>query len=424
MSRERKRRRPLSLVAYEGATALLTPLAGRLLAARARRGKEDPARLQERIGKASVARPARSLVWLHAVSVGESLSLAPLIERLSTDRPDLALLITSGTRASAEVLKARLPAGVIHQFAPVDTAGAVRRFLDHWRPDLGLFVESELWPNLILQARARGTKLALISARMTERSARAWARWPAAARTVLDAFDLVLAQDAATETRLAALGARVSGRLNLKRVGAPLAADPREVARLRAAAGVRPVVAAISTHAPEEVIVAAAVQALASRPLLLLAPRHRERGDEIVRQLAGRRLARRSLGETPGADTEIYLADTLGEIGLVLRLADVAVMGGSFGEGIGGHNPLEPARLARPVVTGPDVANFADLYGELVETDAAMLVPDAGALAAALGLLLGDADRRRRMGEAGLAFAARQAGAFDTAYDLIRRWLP
>lgn len=416
--------RPASLRAYGVAAGLAEPFARRFLEGRARRGKEDPARLAERLGRASAPRPAGPLVWLHAVSVGESVSLLPLIERLATERADLALLVTSGTRASAELLQTRLPAVAIHQYAPLDTPGAVAGFLAHWRPDLGLFVESELWPNLILAARAGGTRLALISARMTERSARAWRLWPAAIRAVLAAFDLILAQDAAVEGRLKALGGRVDGRLNLKRLGAPLAADPAEIKRLKAAIGGRSVVLALSTHAPEEAMAAAAVRPLAPAPLLILQPRHRERGDDIVRQLGHRRLARRSAGEPITAETELYLADTLGETGLLLRLADVVVMGGAFGHGIGGHNPLEPARLGAPVVTGPDIANHAEVFAEMTAGGAVLQVHDEAGLTAVLAMLLEDAPRRAAMGAAGLAFAEAQNGQLDLALEAIRPLLP
>ena len=416
--------RPTSLALYGAAAGLLEPLAPGFLAARARGGKEDPERVGERLGHASAPRPAGPLVWLHAVSVGESVSLLPLIERLATERADLTLLVTSGTRASAEVLARRLPARAIHQYAPLDTPRAVERFLDHWRPDAGLFVESELWPNLILGARERGARLALISARMTERSARAWRSRPAAARAILGAFELILAQDSAVEARLTGLGGRVAGRLNLKRLGAPLGADAAEVADLRRAIGERRVVLALSTHAPEEQLIAGAVRPLTPEPLLIVAPRHPVRGAEIGRGLAERRLARRSGGEPLTAETEIYLADTLGEVGMLLRLADVAVVGGSFGRGIGGHNPLEPARLGVPVVTGPDVANFSDIYAEMIAAGAAREAHDEAGLTAVLAGLLEDDARPSAMGEAALAFAQRQADQLDDALGAIRPLLP
>ena len=363
--------RPLSLAAYRFAAGLAAPLARPLLEARARRGKEDSGRLGERLGHASAPRPDGPLVWLHAVSVGESISLLPLIGAIAAERPDLALLVTSGTRASAEVLAERLPSGAVHQYAPVDTPDAVSRFLGHWRPDAGLFAESELWPNLILAARAKGTRLALVSARMKERSARRWSARPAAVKAMLDAFELILPQDAATAERLERLGGHISGRLNLKRLGEPLAHDPAELARLRSAIGGRPVLAAVSTHAPEEVWLAAVAGRIEPQPLLVIAPRHPSRAGEIAAELAPRRVARRSGGEPIDAGTDVYLADTFGELGLFLRLAPFAFIGGGFDANLGGHNPLEAARLGVGLVSGYQVANHAEPFAEMVAVGAA-----------------------------------------------------
>jgi 3-deoxy-D-manno-octulosonic-acid transferase len=417
-------RAPLSLAAYRAAAGLIAPLAGPLLRARARRGKEDPARLAERLGHAGIARPPGPLVWLHAVSVGESVSLLPLIAALRAERPDLALLITSGTQASAEVLARRLPTGVLHQYAPVDTPGAVDRFLAHWRPAAGLFAESELWPNLILAARRAGARLALVSARMTEKSARAWAARPAAAGAMLRSFEVVLAQDAATEARLAALGAGVSGRLNLKRIGDPLPADAAELGRLAEAVGGRRVLLAASTHPGEEALIARAAAGLSPAPLLIVAPRHPERGREIVGALAGRRVARRSAGEAIGPETEIYVADTLGELGLFLRLSQLAIVGGGFLPGIGGHNPLEPARLGVGGISGPHVHNFADIYAEMDRAGAARIAADEAALAETLSELWREPQRIADMGAAALTYAGDQGAQLDVAMELIRPLLP
>jgi 3-deoxy-D-manno-octulosonic-acid transferase len=419
--------RPLPLALYAAAAGLLEPLAPSLLRRRARRGKEDAARLSERLGRATLARPAGPLVWLHGVSVGESLSLLPLVAALRARRPDLVLLVTSGTVTSAEVLARRLPPGVIHQFAPVDGPAAVGRFLDHWRPDVGLQVESELWPNLILGAKARGVRLALLSARMTEASAGGWARAPASARAVLAAFDLVLAQDEATEGRLRRLGARPGPRLNLKLVGDPPPFDVAELGRLRAATGGRRVVLAASTHPGEEPIVAQAFrEAAADGVLLVVAPRHPDRGPAVAADLgaAGFRVGRRSLGEAITPQTDAYVVDTLGELGLFLRLAHVAVMGGSLVEGIGGHNPLEPARLGVPIVTGPHVFNARDVYDEMFAEVAAIEAADPPALARHLRALLEQPTIARRVGEAALSYAERQGAALEAALKLIDPLLP
>jgi 3-deoxy-D-manno-octulosonic-acid transferase len=409
---------------YAAITGLLEPLAPIVLDRRAARGKEDPARLGERLGHAPFPRPAGPLVWLHGVSVGESLSLLPLVDALRARRPDIALLVTSGTRTSAELLAKRLPAGVIHQYAPVDAPGAVTRFLDHWRPAAGVFVESELWPNLIRGAHKRGVRLALVSARMTESSAKGWARVRGAAKALLGAFDLILPQEALTADRLARLGAKIGPNLNLKRVGDPLPCDAAELARLRAALAGRPVILASNTHEGEEPTIAEAARDLGA--LLLVAVRHPDRGPAIAADLTTRGLvvARRSAGEPIGPDTTAYVADTVGEMGLFYRLADVAVMGGSFVGGIGGHNPLEPARLGVPVVTGPHMFNAAELYAEMFAEVAAIEAADGAALARHLKGLLAYPQVRRQMSEAGLDYAARQGAALDTALTLIEPLLP
>ena len=421
---ERVGKRPISLIAYRAAAGLAAPLAGQLLKARARQGKEDPARLAERLGHASRVRPDGPLVWMHAVSVGESVSLLPLLEALAAERPDLTLLVTSGTRASAEVLARRLPAGAIHQYGPVDTPGAVARFLAHWRPATGLIVESELWPNLILGARSAGARLALVSARMTEKSARAWSAQPAAVRAMLQSFELVLPQDTATRGRLEGFGATIGGVLNLKRLGASLPHDPAELARLQAMIGGRDVVVAVSTHGTEEALVAAAAKATCRDPLVVIAPRHPQRGAEIAAQLADYAVARRSAGDAIGPDTGVYLADTLGELGLLLRLSPFAVVGGGFDAAVGGHNPLEPARLGVGVVSGPHVANHGDVFAEMVAAGAAVITPDEAALTEQLGELLDDAGASAALAGAAAAYAGRQESQLGAALALIRPLLP
>ena len=415
--------RPLPLALYGAATRLLEPLAPHVLKRRARRGKELPARLGERLGRSPAPRPPGRLVWLHGVSVGESLSLLPLVEALA-GRPGLSVLVTSGTVTSAEIMARRLPPGAIHQFAPVDAPGAVRRFLDHWRPDAGLLVESELWPNLILAARARGVRLGLISARITAASAAGWARAPRSARALLADFDLVLPQDEASAERLRGLGARPGPLLNLKRAGSPPPVDPAELQRLQAQVGGRPVVLAASTHPGEEPLIAAAFRAAVgetSDALLIVAPRHPERGAEIAEALAAGSppVARRSQGAAVAPQVRAYVADTLGEMGLWLRLADVVVMGGSFVDGVGGHNPLEAARVGAALVTGPHVANAEALYAEMAAEAAVIPAADAAALARHIEGLLTYPPIARRLGEAALAYSARQNAALDAALPLI-----
>jgi 3-deoxy-D-manno-octulosonic-acid transferase len=421
--------RTLPLALYAAATGLLEPLALALLRRRARAGKEDSARLCERLGRPVIARPAGGLVWLHGVSVGESLSLLPLIGALRARRPDLTLLVTSGTVTSAQVLAKRLPSGVIHQFAPVDAPGAAARFLDHWRPEAALLVESELWPNLLQAAQARGVRLALLSARMTQASADGWGRAPASARALLQAFDLVLPQDAATETRLDALGARVGPHLNLKLVGDAPPVDGDLAAALKRGAGGRKIVLAASTHPGEEPLIAGAFRAAVGDGLpavLIVAPRHPDRGPQVAAALQGQGfiVGRRGAGEALEATTTAYVVDTLGELGASYAVADAVVMGGSFVEGVGGHNPLEAARLEAAIVTGPHVFNARDIYAGMFADAAAIDAADGAALARHIRGLLDNPVIARRIGEAAAAYAGRQGAALDVALALLDPLLP
>lgn len=421
----------LALIAWRLLTRMLEPLAPRLLDARAKQGKEDPARVDERLGRASVARPDGDLVWLHGVSVGETLSLLPVVERLRRRRPDLAILVTSGTLTSAQLLARRLPTGVIHQFAPIDGPGAVAAFLDHWRPCAAVFVESELWPNLILEARRRGVKLVLASARITEKTVDGWRRFPGAARELLSAFDRVLPQDDTSADRLRSLGARIDGHVNLKLSGEAPPHDAAAFTRLSAAIGDRPVVVAASTHDGEEIALVRALDRLTDRLCLILVPRHPARSAEIAAALErdGYRFALRSQGREPDRETDLYLADTLGEMGLFLRLADVVVMGGSFSAAIekppvGGHNPLEPARLGKPAVTGPDMSNWASVTEALVQAGGLAVVDAPWDLPAVLAPLLSDAAAARAMGERGRRAAAEAGSGLERLWETLTPLLP
>lgn len=420
-----------ALIVYRLLTRLLEPLAPRLLDARAKQGKEDPVRVDERLGLTSVARPGGDLVWLHGVSVGETLSLLPVVNRLRQARPDLTVLVTSGTLTSATLLANRLPTGVIHQFAPVDAPGAVAAFLDHWKPSLAVFVESELWPNLILEARRRGVKLVLASARITEKTVDGWRRFPAAVREILSAFDRILPQDETSAARLESLGARIDGHVNLKLSGEAPPHDAGAFTRLSAAIGDRPVVVAASTHEGEEIALVRALDKLADRLCLILVPRHPDRSADIAAALTrdGYRFALRSQGREPDRDTDLYVADTLGEMGLFLRLADVVVMGGSFSAAlekppVGGHNPLEPARLGKPAVTGPDMTNWAAVTGALSAAGGLAIVQAPWDLPAVIAPLLADDAEAKRMGERGRRAAAEAGSGLDRLWDAIAPLLP
>jgi 3-deoxy-D-manno-octulosonic-acid transferase len=388
----------LVLHTYRTLSRLLMPLAPVLLSRRLKRGKEIGDRLGERYGKSRIERPPGSLVWLHGASVGELISAMPLIERIAAQ--GVNMLVTSGTVTSSEMAANRLPPGVIHQFLPLDAPTYMRRFLDRWRPDLALLVESDLWPNMMIETSQRGVPMILINGRMSEASFRRWQRLPRTIFNLLRRFDLCLAGTPADALRLTELGApRVVTTGNLKLDVPPPPADAAKLQALGDAIGNRPLIAAASTHPGEDApMIEAHLRLRGNFPglLTLIAPRHPERGDEIVNLAheAGLNAAQRSRGEPLTARTEIYVADTMGELGLIYRLAEAVFVGGSLVEH-GGQNPIEPAKLGAAILHGPHVWNFADIYEALDAAHGAEPVDDADRLTAAFAALLASDDARK-----------------------------
>lgn len=406
---------PLGLIAYRFATAILAPAAPLLLRQRMLRGKEDPQRMGERLGHASVPRPEGQLVWIHGVSVGECLAALPLIEALMKE-PGRTVLMTSGTLTSAKLMAQRLPAGVIHQFSPVDTPYAVARFLDYWRPDAGLFIDSEIWPNMVTQAHARGVRLVLVNGRMSARSFLAWRNAKRSAAALLSRYDLCLAQDRETAQRLQGLDAksvRISG--SLKADAQPLPADPAALEAMRHAIGARPVLLAAQTHPGEDETILPVHDMLRqshANLLTIIVPRHPERGAEIAMLCSTRSAARRSQGAMPSGETAIYIADTIGELGLFYRLASFAFVGGSLIPH-GGQNPLEPARLGCAVLAGPYTENFGVAYDVIFAAQGAGRVSSCAEIAAFAGQFLDDPEKARAMGEAAARGASSMGGAVE-----------
>ncbi len=411
---------------YRLAGLLVRPAIPFILSKRVARGKEDPQRTGERYGRASLPRPPGRLVWVHAASVGETNAVLPLIARMTA--VGLAVLFTSTTVTSAGIAAARLPKGAVHQFAPFDLAPFVSRFLAHWRPDLAIFVESEIWPTMLAALAERNTPLVLVNGRLSERSFRGWKRFAGFAGTVFPRIALCLAQSAGDADRFAKLGARdvrVSG--NLKFDVPPLDADPVALARLRDAIAGRPVWVAASTHEGEEDIVAAAHRRLRERfpeLLTIIVPRHPERGEAVTGSIAGKgmNVAQRSRGQLVARDTDIYVADTLGELGLFYRAAPVAFLGGSLVPH-GGQNPIEAVRLDAAVLHGPHVHNFADIYAELDRAVPMAPIIDAQRLTEAVGTLLADPlAAAERAAKAGAAIA-HLTGALDASMTAIKPFL-
>ena len=409
---------PASL--WAGSTRLAAPALRLWLQRRLAAGKERPGRLAERRGVDPTPRPAGRLLWLHAASVGETVSVLPLIRALGRLDPRLNLLLTTGTVTSAALLLERLPGLGLgerarHRFVPLDVPGWAARFLDHWRPDAAAFVESELWPNLIAAAAARRIPLALINARLSERSFSRWRLAPGFARRILGAFSLIAARSGEDALRLARLGAAgVTAAGDLKLAAEPLPVDEAERARLAVLLGTRPRWLAASTHPGEEAIAADIHRRLIPDfpgLVTIIAPRHPERGPEILSSLADLAPARRSAGADP-PQGGLYVADTLGELGLFYRLAPIVFVGRSLA-GHGGQNPLEPARLGCAIAVGPHTENFSAAVARLERAGSLFRVADGAALASWVGAMLRDPERARRMGEAARAAAAVDADLPD-----------
>ena len=416
------------LAFYRAITTLGEPLISAYLRRRLLAGKEDRARFPERQGKASVPRPQGRVVWLHAASVGEAVSVLPVLEYIQA-RPGTTALITTGTVASAELMAGRLPAGAIHQYVPVDRLGWVQRFLDHWRPDLALWLESEFWPNLLTETAARGVPILLLNGRVSPRSFGRWQRNPRLAKQILSCFKLCLGQTEADAERLRLLGAeKVAAPGNLKFAAPPLPADGAELARLSRLLDARPRWLAASTHIGEELIAGRVHQAIKQRlPNLLtvIVPRHPGRGKAIAADLRGLGLVvtRRAAGEPVADGTDILLADTIGEMGLFIRIAPLVFMGKSL-TARGGQNPLEPARLGASVLFGPMMDNFDQVAARMEAAKAAHLVSDEAALTDAVAKRLADPALLKDEGARAGAFASAEAGVLDRVLALIEPWLP
>lgn len=408
---------------YRLLTDLAAPFIALYLRLRQQRGREDKERFRERLGIASCARPEGKLAWCHAASVGETMSVQALLGRLRQRHPDWHILLTTGTVSSAKMMEGRLPEGAIHHYAPVDRWPYVERFLKHWKPDLALWVESELWPNMLGGLRQRRVPTILLNGRMSEKSYRRWKLFPGGAKEMMESFTLGLAQTGAERNRFAALGlknARAIG--NLKYAADPLPCETETLAEMKTLVGPRPLWLMASTHPGEDEIAARAHIALRRvfpDLLTIVAPRHPARAMEITAFLTqkGLSFARRSLDELPGPKTDIYLADTMGEMGLFYRLCRVCCLAGSFTWG--GHNPVEPAQLGCAVVFGPRMDNFLIMADDILSHGAAVQVEDEAELIKTLERLLRETDEALDLSAEARKWADAKRGVLDETLALL-----
>ena len=401
---------------YKAATVLGYPLIAVCLAIRKAKGKEDLTRFPERMGYAGKPRPDGRLIWIHGASVGETLSALPLINKLSELYPAVRIMVTSGTLTSADLMAKRLPENAFHQFVPVDTPAAVKRFVDYWKPDAALWIESEFWPNLLSEIAAHKIPLILINGRVSDRSFERWRKFPAFCRELQGLFTKSFGQTDEDARRLRVLGAKDAACVgNLKFASKDLPYDADEFAKLEKQIANRPCWIAASTHAGEEEQLAFAQNALKTKgALMILAPRHPKRGDEIEKLLkpAGLSVARRSRGEDIAPDTAVYLADTIGEMGLFYRLAQIAFVGGSL-VAFGGQNIIEPARLGKAVVCGKYMMNFKEIVAKAVAAGALTVVEDKKELAQTLDALFENEGILKSKRENARRFALNQADVLN-----------
>lgn len=417
---------PVTLRLYRALSALATPLAGVMIARRLKQGKEDAERIGERRGLAGVARPPGPLIWIHGASVGEVLAAAGLIERLRALK--VQILLTSGTVTSADIVARRFPPDVIHQYLPFDSPRFVSAFLDHWQPGLALFIESDIWPNLVLSSAQRRIPMVVVNGRMSQRSFPRWLKFRGTISTLLDCFDLCLAQSDIDGERFTALGSpnvATSGNLKLDVQGPP--ADPKKLERLKAATQRRLIFVAASTHPGEDEIICDAHRRLSKQiPSLLtvIVPRHPNRGGAIARMLAdaGMKVALRSQDQLPSAATDIYVADTMGELGLFYRLAPVVFMGGSL-VNHGGQNPIEAIKLGAAIVHGPHVFNFTEIYHSLDQAGGAVRTVTDEEFVRSLGYLLANPIARQRALGSAEQVVERLGGALERTLSALEPYL-
>jgi 3-deoxy-D-manno-octulosonic-acid transferase len=396
---------PMTLRLYRTLSAAAVPLAPVLIRRRLKQGKEDSARIDERRGMTADVRPHGPLVWIHGASVGEVLAAAGLIERLRA--LNLRILLTSGTVTSAAVVAKRFPPDVIHQYVPYDSPRYVARFLDHWQPSLAMV---------------------LINGRMSHRSFPRWRRISGTIEALLGRFEVCLAQSEVDAERFTALGSRnvvTTGNLKLDVQAPP--ADNARLERLMAVTRGRPVIVAASTHPGEEEILAEMHRELAGyfpQLLTVIVPRHPNRGEAIARMIAasGLHVSLRSHEDLPTATTDIYVADTMGELGLFYRLAPIVFMGGSLVEH-GGQNPIEAIKLGAAIAHGPHVFNFTDVYDALDANGGAKQADSQQALVQQIGQWLADPVARQASVEAGGRVVDQLGGALDRTLSALEPYL-
>ena len=408
---------------YTLLTTLLRPILPFYLIWRGWRGKEDPKRRGERYGKAGHSRPDGTLCWLHAVSVGESVSALVLASAILKQKPDATILITSGTVTSAQMIQDRsrsIEGNIIHQYVPLDVPSWANRFLDHWRPDLAVMVEGDLWPGLISASVRRGIPLAMASAQISEKSVSFWtSRGKALAHRIFPHFEAIFTVDDIHADRFSCLpvkagAVQIGG--SFKIAAMPLPDDPELVSKINAAADGRRIILLASSHEGDETLFLNALEQITPpKTLAIIAPRHPMRAKGIIQELEERGMTcrQRSKSEWPEPTDTIWLADKMGEMGGLIRAAEIIVLGGGFSP-LGGHNPMEMAALGKGVVSGTAVFKNRAAFDLLDERDGVIFCDDSETLKLTLDLLMTSPTRFERLNTGAFNAWKSLSGSTDT----------
>ncbi len=414
---------------YTSVIYLGSPLLSRYLNRRIASGKEDPDRILERKGLTDIPRPDGKVIWVHGASVGESLSVLPVIEDLLEKSDNLFIVLTTGTMSSANMLKDRLPERTCHQYTPLDHPDWIANFLRHWQPSVVVWLESEFWPNILHGIKQQKIPLVLLNGRVSDQSFTRWKKIPFIIGPMLAMFDDCLAQSGEDSRRLTYLGARNAvNHGNIKLGAPPLPADETILADFSAALGDRPRWMLSSSHDGEETLAGDIHLALADghpELLSLIVPRHPTRGVVIAESLRARgiKTGLRSAGDKPESHMGAYVADTVGELGIYYRLCDIVVIGKSFITPGGGQNPFEATKLEKAVILGPHMSNFTEITETMLQTGAAIQVSDRAGLQREIGILLDNPERVKSRKLAAREFSQSAENVTGKTANLILKYL-
>ncbi|MEP2943741.1 MAG: 3-deoxy-D-manno-octulosonic acid transferase [Hyphomicrobiales bacterium] len=416
----------LALNIYGGFGYVAMPFAGAFVRWRAAKGKEDLDRIKERYGYASVNTSNRICIWVHAASLGETRAVLPLIRHFIEMR--FEVVFTTVTVTAARIAEIELPKGATHQYAPLDLKPFLKRFLKHWKPSIAIFVESELWPTTIMELSHQNIPQVLVNARMSARSFKRWKQFDVVSNALFENISLSIAQTKEDAARFKELGIHsVINSGNLKFDSDLPEVDVAQLAKLQEAIGERPVWLAASTHDREELIVAKAhilLKRIFPNLLTIIAPRHPNRAEKITNELTAMNLkvGQRSTGALPAADEDIYIADTIGELGLFYRLAPCSLIGGSLVPH-GGQNPIEPARLGSAIIHGPNVANFSNIYDVFAKQGGCLCVHNSEELVRGVAALLRNSEEIERITVVAKSSLSEFSGALERTNKALMPYL-